>query len=156
MPYLLLKDAHSILRWIVILTLLWALLRFWSGLFGRSEFTRKDRAAGLVFTTFLNLQFLLGIILYATSPYMKGLMSNFGLSMKDPISRFFLVEHPLAMFLAVVVAQVGFSLSKRAVDDRGKFLKGAIAYTVAAILILVAIPWPFMKYGRPLFPMIGG
>lgn len=156
MPYLLLKDIHSIFRWIVILTLLWTLLRYWSGLLSRSEFTRKDRTAGLIFTTFLNLQFLLGIILYATSPYMKALMSNFGLSMKDPISRFFLVEHPVAMFLAVVIAQVGFSLAKRAPDDRGKFLKGTIAYTIAGILILVAIPWPFMKYGRPLFPMIGG
>lgn len=156
MPYLLLKDIHSVLRWIVILTLLWALLRHWSGFFGRAEFTRKDRASGLIFTTFLNLQLLLGIIVYATSPFIKALMSDFGASMKDPISRFFLVEHPVMMLLAVIIAQVGFSMAKRSADDRGRFLKGAIAYTIAGILILVAIPWPFLKYGRPLFPAIGG
>ncbi len=155
MPYLLLKDSHSILRWIVILTLLWALTRFWSGFFGKSEFTRQDRSAGLIFTSFLNLQFLLGIILYATSPLTKAAMANFGAAMKDPMLRFFAVEHPAMMFLAVIIAQVGFSLSKRAPDDRARFLRGAIAYTVAGVLILAAIPWPFMKIARPLFPALG-
>jgi hypothetical protein len=156
MSYLLLKDIHSVLRWIVILTLLWTLLRYWSGLLSRSEFTQKDRTSGLIFTTFLNLQLLLGIIVYATSPFIKGLMANFGGSMKDSVSRFYLVEHPVLMLLAVIIAQVGFSLSKRAPTDRSRFLKGTVAYTIAGILILIAIPWPFMKYGRPLFPAIGG
>lgn len=155
MPYLLLKDTHNILRWVVILTCLWALMRLWSGFFGKSEFTRSDRMSGLVFTTFLNLQFLLGIILYATSPLTKAAMANFGAAMKDPMLRFFAVEHPALMFLAVVIAQVGFSLSKRATTDAARFLKGAIAYSVAFILILVAIPWPFMKIARPLFPVLG-
>ena len=60
------------------------------------------------------------------------------------------------MFLAAVIAQVGYSLSKRATTDRGRFLKGAIAYSISTLLILVSIPWPFMKYGRPLFPSFVG
>ena len=31
MPYLFLRDAHSLLRWIVLLACVWALLRVWSG-----------------------------------------------------------------------------------------------------------------------------
>ena len=156
MPYLFLKDTHSLLRWIVILASFWALLRVWSGFFGRPEWTRKDRMAGLFFTSLLNLQLILGLILYGISPITRSAMTNFAAAMKDSMLRFYAVEHLAGMLLAVVIAQVGFSISKRARTDRGKFLRAAIAYSIAALLILASIPWPFMKYGRPLFPSLGG
>ena len=49
-------------------------------------------------------------------------MANFAAAMKDSTLRFFAVEHLSGMLLAVVIAQVGYSISKRAVTDRGKFL----------------------------------
>jgi uncharacterized membrane protein YcfT len=156
MPYLFLKDTHSLLRWIIILACLWALLRVWSGFFGRSEWTRKDQMAGLIFTSLLNLQFILGLILYGISPITRSAMMNFAAAMKDSMLRFYAVEHLAGMLLAVIIAQVGYSMSKRAGTDRGKFLRAAIAYSIAALLILASIPWPFMKYGRPLFPSFGG
>ena len=155
MPYLFLKDTHSLLRWIVILACLWALLRVWSGFFGRAEWTRKDQMAGLIFTSALNLQLVLGLILYAISPITRSAMANFAAAMKDSTLRFFAVEHFSGMLLAVVIAQVGYSISKRAATDRGRFLSAAIAYSIAGVLILASVPWPFMKYGRPLFPSFG-
>ena len=83
MPYLFLRDAHSLLRWIVLMACLWALLRVWSGLLGRAEWTRKDQMAGLIFTSLLNVQFVLGLILYAISPIMRTAMANFATAMKD-------------------------------------------------------------------------
>jgi membrane protein DedA with SNARE-associated domain len=156
MPYIFLRDTHSLLRWIVIIACLWALVRVWSGFFGRSEWTRKDQMAGLLFTSVLNLQLILGIILYAISPITRAAMSNFAAAMKDSTLRFVAVEHVAGMLVAVVVAQLGYSLAKRAATDRAKFLRSAIAYSIAAVLILASIPWPFMKYGRPLFPSFGG
>jgi len=156
MPYLFLKDTHSLLRWIVIIACVWALMRVWSGFFGRSEWTRKDQMAGLFFTSILNLQFILGLVLYGISPITRTTMTNFAAVMKDSTLRFFAVEHLAGMVLAVVIAQIGYSISKRAATDRGKFLRSAIAYSIAAVLILASIPWPFMKYGRPLFPSFGG
>ena len=156
MPYLFLKDTHSLLRWIVILACFWALARVWSGFFGRAEWTRKDQTAGLVFTSLLNLQFLLGLVLYAISPITRSALSNFAAAMKDSALRFYAVEHFAGMLLAVVVAQIGYSISKRAATDRGKFLRAAALYSIAGLIILASIPWPFMKYGRPLFPTFGG
>lgn len=152
MPYLLLKDSHNILRWLVILAAVWVLARVWSGLLSGRGWTKQDKISGLVFSSLLNVQFLIGLILYITSPYIQGLRSNMAAAMKDSVSRFYLVEHPFAMFLAVVLAQIGFSAAKRAPEDRSKFLKGVIFYTLATIFIVVAIPWPFLKQGRPLFP----
>jgi hypothetical protein len=152
MPYFFLRDTHSLLRWIVIIAGLWVLTRVWSGLLGRAEWTRKDQIAGLVFTSLLNLQLILGLILYAISPITRSAMANFAAAMKDSTLRFFAVEHFAGMLVAVVIAQVGYSVSKRAVTDRAKFLRSAVAYSIATVLIVASIPWPFMKYGRPLFP----
>ena len=155
MPYLFLKDTHSLLRWIVILACLWALLRVWSGFLAHSEWTKKDQMAGLFFTSFLNLQLILGLVLYGISPITRSAMANFAAAMKDSMLRFYAVEHLAGMLVAAVIAQVGYSISKRAETDRGKFLRAAIAYSIAALLILASVPWPFMKYGRPLFPSFG-
>jgi hypothetical protein len=150
------SDVHSLLRWLIILAALWALLRTWSGVAFGSEWTNKDRKSGLIFTSLLNIQLLIGLVVYALSPITRAAMSNFGAAMKNGEMRFFAVEHVTGMLLAVIIAQVGFSLSKRAATDRGKFLRGAICYSIATLLILASIPWPFMKYGRPLLPSFGG
>ena len=76
--------------------------------------------------------------------------------MKDGMLRFFAVEHVAGMLIAIIIAQVGYSISKRAATDRSKFVRATVTYTIAFILILVSIPWPFMKYGRPHFPTFGG
>jgi uncharacterized membrane protein YdjX (TVP38/TMEM64 family) len=112
--------------------------------------------AGLFFTSLLNLQLILGLVLYGISPITRAAMTNFAAAMKDSTLRFFAVEHVAGMLLAVVIAQVGYSISKRARTDSGKFLRAAIAYSIAGVVILASIPWPFLKYGRPLFPSFGG
>jgi hypothetical protein len=156
MAYLFLKDLHSVLRWFVILSCFWALWRVWGGLAARSAWTKQDRLAGLVFTSILNVQFLIGVVLYGISPITRSAMMNFGAAMKDSTLRFFAVEHPLMMLLAVIIAQAGFSMAKRAVDDRAKFRKATIMYTLSAVFILASIPWPFLKHGRPLLPSFLG
>jgi len=153
--YLIFKDAHSLLRWLVILAGIWALVRVWSGLLTKSEWTAKDRKCGLIFTSILNVQFLIGLVLYFLSPLITSARADFGAAMKNGMLRFFAVEHVAGMLLAVIIAQVGYSISKRAATDHGKFLRASITYTISVILILASIPWPFMKYGRPLFPFGG-
>jgi hypothetical protein len=51
------------------------------------------------------------------------------------------------MILALLAAQLGYSLAKRAKDDRGKFVRSSLGYLVAALLMAYGIPW-----WRPLFP----
>lgn len=154
--YLIFKDAHSIIRWLVILSALWALARVWSGLLTKAPWTDKDRKSGLIFTSILNVQFIIGLVLYFTSPLISSARMNFGAAMKDGMLRFFAVEHVAGMVIAIIIAQVGYSISKRAATDHGKFLRATVTYTIAFVLILASIPWPFMKYGRPLFPSFGG
>ena len=59
--YLFLRDAHNLFRSIIIMACLSACAA-WSALFERSRWT-KNQFAGLVFTSFLDVQVLLGLIL---------------------------------------------------------------------------------------------
>jgi hypothetical protein len=148
---------HNLFRWLVVLSGLWVLFRVWTGFLKHSEWTNKERIAGLVFTSLLNLQFLLGILVLFLGPlHAVSAYSHMGEAMKNPVLRFFAIEHPFMMLLAVIVAQAGFSLSKRAATDRAKFLRATICYTISAILIVAAVPWPFSKVARPLFPTLLG
>ncbi len=145
--YELLKDLHNILRWVVVLGGVYALLTSFRGLFGRAAWTASDRRAGLVFTSSLNLQLVVGLLLYFVSPLVQGALQNMSAAMQSDQLRFFAVEHLTVMILAVVAAQLGYSLAKRAPSDRAKFVRSSAGYLVAAVLVAYAIPW-----GRPLLP----
>ena len=148
MLYQMIKSLHSIIRWVVVLGGLYAIITSLQGLFSRSTWGHNNKRAGLIFTNALNVQFVLGIILYVVSPYINGLLkAGMGNVMSNQQSRFFMIEHGFSMILALVAAQLGYSLAKRAKTDRAKFVRSCIGYGLAALLIAYAIPW-----SRPLFP----
>ena len=61
--------------------------------------------------------------------------------------RYFAVEHILIMIIAVVVAHIGRSRSKKAANDTGKHKQAAIFFAISLLLVFLAIPWPFMSAG---------
>jgi hypothetical protein len=62
-------------------------------------------------------------------------------SMKEPVLRFWKVEHITAMILAVVIITVGRRMAKNAKEDHIKHRRSAVYYTLALLLIVSAIPW---------------
>jgi ABC-type dipeptide/oligopeptide/nickel transport system permease component len=148
MFYEILKATHSIVRWVIVLGGLYAIITSLQGLFTKGQWTDNHQRAGIIFTSALNLQFIIGLILFFISPYIKGLIAS-GMSnvMSNSQSRFFVVEHWFTMILAIIAAQLGYSLAKRAKTDRAKFMRSSIGYVLAALLIAYGIPW-----SRPLFP----
>jgi hypothetical protein len=72
--------------------------------------------------------------------------------MKDSTLRFYQMEHPLMMIIAIVLITLAYGNAKKAVPDDQKFKKAFQLFSVALIVILLAVPWPFREIGRPLFP----
>jgi membrane protein DedA with SNARE-associated domain len=72
-------------------------------------------------------------------------------SMKDSLTRFFLVEHLALMIIAIVLITIGYIKSDREDDMMKKQKLLLIYYTIALILILVAIPWTFRALGAGWF-----
>ncbi len=146
---------HSVLRYVIVVAGLIAIVLAFRGWFTRKAFTALDSRLGMIYTTSLHLQLLVGLLLYGViSPLTQAAFANMGAAMQTPALRFYAVEHIATMILAIIVATVGRSLSRRAKDDAGKHRMAAILYTISFILILVSIPWPWATpgAGRPLNP----
>ena len=134
---------HSWLRWLALGAGLAATISA-----ARSQ---SDRLGTILLST-LDLQMLLGLALYFfVSPNMAEIRAHFGESMKDPVARFWAVEHITTMFGAVIAAHVGRVLGRRTADPNARRMKLFICYGIATVLMILAVPWPGMRAGRPLF-----
>ncbi len=162
--YQVILTIHSIIRWLILLFGLFAIIRAVTGMNFRRPWEAMDDRAGLLFTIFLDVQVLLGLVLYIfLSPATRPIFQGQGVT--SQVTLFFGIEHIIAMFVGVVLAHVGRSLSKKA-GERAKKINekpardqariashrtAAIFYALALIAILLGIPWPFLPViGRPL------
>ncbi len=150
--YVGLLDLHNLVRWLVLIAAVVALVNAYGGLLGKRTFERRDRTLGAVFTGVMDLQFLIGLILYFVSPLVQSALQNMSAAMQDDQSRFFAVEHALIMLVAVILAHVGGVLARRARSDAAKFRRQAVWFSLSVLAVLFAIPWPWSDYGRALFP----
>jgi lauroyl/myristoyl acyltransferase len=96
----------------------------------------------------------MGLILYFTGTWFEKLKSGVGEVMKDPVERFFAVEHALMMIVAWLLVHMGRSMVKRATTDAQKHKRTLIYFGISLIIIIAMIPWPFRQPGiaRLLFP----
>ncbi len=145
--YNMLKHAHSGIRWIVLILIIYAIINALMKWQGKKTFTEQDRKINLFTMISAHIQLLTGLALYFISP--KVIFSAD--VMKNAVGRFFTVEHILIMTIAIVLITIGNKKSKTAMEDITKFKKTFWFFLVALLLILVSIPWPFMKYGGSWF-----
>lgn len=147
--YAFLLPLHNIVRWLVVAAALFAVIRAFAGWLGKKNWTALDDKAGVWFASIMDVQLLLGLILYFISPLLQTAFQNFGGAMGNTVMRFFAVEHIFLMIVAVVLAHVGRALSKKAVEPAKKHRMAAIFFGLAILAILFAIPWPFSGVPRP-------
>jgi uncharacterized protein YacL len=128
-----------------------ALLRAIVGASGRRPWTPADDRAGFWFTIALDVQVLIGLILYFVfSPFTTEALQHFGTAMKQPPLRFWLVEHTFGMIVGVALAHVGRVRIRKAPLSRRHTI-AAIFFGIALVAILASIPWPGTPNGRPWF-----
>lgn len=152
MFYTIVLTLHSITRWLVIIFAIYAIYMAVSGFLKKSAWTKKDNLAGLLFSSAVDLQLLLGLVLFFfLSPITTSALKDFAGAMANGITRFFTVEHSLMMLVGLALVHIGRSLSKKGETDVQKHQRAAIWFVIALIVILIAIPWPFMSAARPLF-----
>jgi len=100
----------------------------------------------------LDIQLLLGFALYiALSPNTQAIFGNFGAAMRDPVARFWAVEHVSLMVFAVVMAHVGRVLARKAASPAARRKRLLVCFALSTIAMIAATPWPGMASGRPLF-----
>lgn len=153
MVYSWLLALHNLTRWLVLGFGFWAAYRMLGGWRSGRAWTERDRRSLRAFAQVIGLQFILGALVYLVPGTLaSALRANAPLAaiMKDRVARFFVVEHPFQMFIAVAIAQGAAGRANAAADDRRKFRRGSIMLLLCLLLILAAIPWPGLSHGRPL------
>ena len=143
---------HNILRWAILVFGFWTLLNALTGVMSKRPFNSNDNRSNLFFMIGCDLQLLLGLILFFSNAWFDSLKAGMGVAMKNPVTRFFTMEHALIMIIAWILVHVGRTAVKRATTDSSKHRKMLIYFGIAFLLILISIPWPFRaEIARPLF-----
>ena len=149
--YTFVLSLHSWLRWVALLA---GIAAIFTTLADRAPSLAPRRADlwGLALMVTLDIQMLLGLLLYfVLSPFTAEAMRDFGAAMRNPGLRFFAVEHLTMMLAAVILAHVGRALARKASTPEVKRTRMLICFGLATVLMVLAIPWPGMASGRPLF-----
>ena len=140
-----LLHLHNALRWIILILLLVSLYHA----FSKKPMLEKS---SLWLMISAHIMLLVGLYQLIAGRYgiMKGLPEGLSL-MKDKFYRFFWVEHPLMMIVAIVLITLARTRAKT-----GKYQQAGWMLVIALLLILAAVPWPFREIvGRPWFPGMG-
>lgn len=140
-----LVHLHNFLRWIILLLLLTAIVRHFTGMNGKKPYTDADRKNDLFLMITAHIQLLLGLIQWFVGDWGYKLVANadsFGEIMRNPTMRFWTVEHNTGMLIAIVLITIGRGAGKKAIPDASKHKRAFWLFFFALILILASIPWP--------------
>jgi hypothetical protein len=124
-----LVSIHSLLRWIVLLLGVVALAVGLIGWFGGGTSERVSRQSMLAYAISIDIQVLLGIIIWVAEQRWAG------------GGRQFQFEHPIMMLLALVIAHIAASRARRAPGPRAAARTRTIGTVLSLLLILIGIPW---------------
>lgn len=143
------------MRWLVLVSLVYAIYRAYTGYRSNTPFTKTDDAVRHWTATIAHIQLLVGILVYIQSPIIRYFWRNFGEAVHQRDTAFFGLIHISFMVTAIVILTIGSALAKRKDTDREKFLTMFFWFLIALIIIFIAIPWPFSPlanrvYFRPL------
>lgn len=140
--YLFLKHFHSVNRWAVVALIIASL--FWA--FKNLHSEKKFRLFSITVIV-THLQLLGGLILYFISP-MVIFSSE---SMSNTVTRFYLVEHIGLMLVSVTLITLGGRAYRKFNFTAKAYRKLIILFSIGFLLMLVAIPWPFMNLNGSWF-----
>ena len=141
--YHLLVHLHSVLRWVLLLFVVMAIILSFPIKSGASRPGFNNLKAALWAMSTAHLQLILGLVLYFISP--KVVFDT--ASMKNPVMRFFLVEHILVMLIAIALITIGYISGKKKTDISKRNRLIVVYFLISLILILSRVPWPFLGYG---------
>ena len=148
--YFVFLVLHSLLRWLVLGSLLYAIYTAFRGVLKIQPFTAKANAVRHWTATIAHVQLLVGMTVYLQSPVVKATIATV-----DPLfaeHAFFKYVHISLMIIAIVLITIGSAKAKRVSGDQQKYTTILKWFIAALVIILIAIPWPFSPLAhRPYF-----
>ncbi len=148
--YPILLALHSWTRYAVVASLLYTMLRSLYGWLAKAEYKSLDNTARSLAVSAVHIQVLIGLTLYFSSPLLDYFRSDIKAGMAVPELRFFGSIHIALMLVASVILTIGGAKARRITDDTQRFRTVAFYFLAAAVIIALAVPWPFSPFAaRP-------
>lgn len=150
-----LLGLHSLLRWILIIFLIINIIRV--NVEADEEFNAVDNKWSLRLLITAHINLVIGLLQYFFGE--KGLQIIFQekYTMRDVMKssglRFWTIEHPTMMILAIVLITISHAKSKKIGNPLKKHRLMSILYILALLVIIAGVPWPFrnLEIARPWF-----
>ncbi|MBN9292642.1 MAG: hypothetical protein J0G96_01535 [Flavobacteriia bacterium] len=150
--YSALLALHALIRWLVLAFLLYSIYRAFIGYAKNGIFSKTDNAFRHWTATVAHIQLMVGIIIYTQSPIVKYFWADPKTALQSPDLTFYGLIHIFLMLAAIVVLTIGSALAKRRTADKEKFRTMLVWFSIALIIIFIAIPWTFSPLSsRPNF-----
>lgn len=126
---------HSTVRYFVLIAMIATIVRSVLALIQSKPFTQMDEKLSVWLLMMAHTQLILGLVLYGISPAVIFSAA----SMKDPGTRYWLVEHSITMIIAVVLITLSRITTKKLTDDAKRHRRVLIYNVLAGLLIIMAI-----------------
>lgn len=139
--YFILLHLHSGLRWLLLIGFLYLLFRSFYALIRQLHFTKTDMILVRITSILAHIQLTTGIILYFISPIVNYFLHNTAAAMQQKEFRFFGIEHSIGMLAAIGLITYGSIMTKKRKKDKERFRTLAISYSIALVIILIAMPY---------------
>jgi len=134
---------HSLARWVVLIFIMYSIYRAFVGYTKNKTFSETDNTFRHWTATVAHIQLMIGMILYTQSPMVKYYWKHSETKLQDFEITFFGLIHIALMITAIVLLTIGSAKAKRKQTDKEKFRTILIWFSIALIIIFIAIPWPF-------------
>lgn len=134
-------HIHSFAAWTLLLLLLISSVAAIVKRRREGTYGQGDKNLFLITMILSHVQLILGFVLFFTSQ--KVVFSD--QTMSEAIYRFFTVEHPVLMIIAVILITVGYSKSRKAAEDRLKFKRIYVYYLIGLAVILLRFPYKYLS-----------
>jgi hypothetical protein len=121
--------VHNVWRWVVVIAAIAAIVKALVGWVSQQPWSKLDDRLGMLYTIALDVQVLIGLILYILEQRWR---------LGDP---FFAYVHPIVMIVALALAHIGRSRSRRAENPVAKHRTAAVFFLISFFLVVAAIPW---------------
>ncbi|MEZ4867669.1 MAG: hypothetical protein R3C14_40460 [Caldilineaceae bacterium] len=118
-----LLHFHSGWRYLVILVLVAAIIKFLIGWLAKQHWSQLDQILGAATPIMIDIQWLLGLILWVLQQRWNGAV---------PLASW---EHPFTMTLVLAISHVGWSRVKKSPNDRDKYRIGTVSFVIAGLLL---------------------
>lgn len=140
---------HSYLRWVVLAVALVTLIRTSASASRKRAWEKHDDQFSVALVALADVMLILGLVLWLwLSPLTQVAMSQ-GLFAGGTLT-FFTVAHPVSMLVAIVLLHLGRVRLKKSPDTSARHAQWRRSVAVFLGLTLLAIPWPWLEWGRPL------